>query len=73
MKNNYIFQNALETDFEIGHYLKERIIPRAVLYYTGENNDDDIESDESDSLLEDESDMDDNENPLRSPNRNELH
>lgn len=33
-------QNRLENDFEIGHYLKERIIPRAVLYYTGENDDD---------------------------------
>ncbi|CAD7091930.1 unnamed protein product [Hermetia illucens] len=29
----------LETDFEIGHYLKERIVPRAVLYFTGESDD----------------------------------
>lgn len=36
----------METDFEIGHYLKERIVPRAVLYFTGEN-DDDFESDAS--------------------------
>lgn len=36
----------METDFEVGHYLKERIIPRAVLYFTGEN-DDDYESDAS--------------------------
>lgn len=27
--------NLLTTDFEIGHYIRERIIPRAVLYYTG--------------------------------------
>lgn len=30
----------LETDFEIGYYIKERVIPRAVLFYTGEANDD---------------------------------
>lgn len=29
----------METDFEIGHYLKERIVPRAVLYFTGESDD----------------------------------
>lgn len=29
--------NLLTTDFEIGHYIRERIIPRAVLYYTGLN------------------------------------
>lgn len=27
--------NLLTTDFEIGHYVHEKIIPRAVLYYTG--------------------------------------
>jgi hypothetical protein len=25
----------LTTDFEIGHYIRERIVPRAVLYFTG--------------------------------------
>jgi hypothetical protein len=25
----------LTSDFEIGHYIKERIVPRAILYYTG--------------------------------------
>jgi hypothetical protein len=25
----------LTSDFEIGHYIRERIVPRAVLYYTG--------------------------------------
>lgn len=28
-------QSLLTADFEIGHYIKERIVPRAVLYYTG--------------------------------------
>jgi nucleosome assembly protein 1-like 1 len=37
----------LESDFEIGHYLKERVIPRAVLYYTG-MIDDDISDDDDD-------------------------
>lgn len=30
----------LENDFEVGHYLKERVVPRAVLYYLGEIDDD---------------------------------
>jgi hypothetical protein len=25
----------LTSDFEIGHYIRERIVPRAVLYFTG--------------------------------------
>lgn len=39
----------LAADFEIGHFLRERIIPRSVLYFTGEA----IEDDDfiSDSLL----------------------
>ena len=28
-------RTLLTSDFEIGHYFKERIVPRAVLYYTG--------------------------------------
>lgn len=28
-------QLLLTSDFEIGHYIRERIVPRAVLYYTG--------------------------------------
>ncbi|XP_038663457.1 nucleosome assembly protein 1-like 4b isoform X3 [Scyliorhinus canicula] len=31
----------LATDFEIGHFFRERIVPRAVLYFTGEAIDDD--------------------------------
>uniref|UniRef100_A0A1Q3FTJ6 Putative nucleosome assembly protein nap-1 n=1 Tax=Culex tarsalis TaxID=7177 RepID=A0A1Q3FTJ6_CULTA len=30
----------LEMDFEIGHYIKERVIPRAVSFFLGENDDD---------------------------------
>lgn len=28
-------QALLTSDFEIGHYIRERIVPRAILYYTG--------------------------------------
>lgn len=31
-------QALLTSDFEIGHYIRERIVPRAVLYYTGNQN-----------------------------------
>lgn len=34
-------QNILATDFEIGHFLRARIIPRAVLFFTGDLIDDD--------------------------------
>lgn len=30
------FQVYLESDFEIGHHMKERIVPRAVLFFLGE-------------------------------------
>jgi len=31
-------QALLTSDFELGHYIRERIVPRAVLYYTGNIN-----------------------------------
>lgn len=37
-------------DFEIGHFIRERIVPRAVLYFTGEaieDDDDDVRVDGS--------------------------
>jgi len=38
----------LENDFQIGHYIRENLIPKAILYYTGEIFDDDYEfSDDS--------------------------
>ncbi|CAG5131120.1 unnamed protein product, partial [Candidula unifasciata] len=51
-------EGLLGADFEIGHYIRERIVPRAVLYFTGEaleNDDyDDDENEESSSPGEDE-------------------
>ncbi|KAI4545718.1 hypothetical protein MG293_005984 [Ovis ammon polii] len=42
----------LAADFEIGHFLRERIIPRSVLYFTGEaieDDDDDYDEEEQDA------------------------
>ena len=45
----------LAADFEIGHFLREPIIPRSVLYFTGEaieDDDDDYdESEEADKVM----------------------
>ncbi|KAM3821944.1 LOW QUALITY PROTEIN: nucleosome assembly protein 1-like 1 [Vipera latastei] len=45
----------LAADFEIGHFLRERIVPRSVLYFTGEAiEDDDDEYDEEGEEADDE-------------------
>lgn len=51
----------LATDFEIGHFLRARIIPKAVLYYTGDivDDEDDEDEEEYDENEEDEYDDDD--------------
>ncbi|XP_044146036.1 nucleosome assembly protein 1-like 1 [Bufo gargarizans] len=47
----------LTADFEIGHFLRERIIPRSVLYFTGEAiEDDDDDYDEEGEEAEEEAD-----------------
>lgn len=45
----------METDFEIGHFIKDRIVPKAILYYTGEiddigSNGDDVSTISDDSV-----------------------
>ena len=35
-------ETLLQTEFEIGQFLRERVIPRAVLYFTGEALEDDV-------------------------------
>ncbi|XP_012269895.2 nucleosome assembly protein 1-like 1 isoform X2 [Athalia rosae] len=50
-------QALLTSDFEIGHYIRERIVPRAILYYTGEG----LEDEEDDYEEEDEEEDDDDE------------
>merc|ERR1711894_866301 len=54
-------QALLTADFEIGHYIRERIVPRAVLFFTGEALEDesDCEEEESD---EDDDDDDNSDN-----------
>merc|ERR1712048_994690 len=39
-------QELLTSDFEIGHYIRERVVPRAVLFFTGEALEDDDYDDE---------------------------
>ena len=36
-------QGILATDFEIGHFLRARVVPKAILYFTGDIVDDDDE------------------------------
>jgi nucleosome assembly protein 1-like 1 len=50
----------LIADFEIGQYLKEKIIPKAILFFTGEGVDDEFDEDDYDEEDEDgEGDEDD--------------
>jgi len=46
---------ALAVDFDVGYAIKEKVIPRAVLYFTGEILDDDDEFEDCDSDEEEES------------------
>ena len=46
-------QGQLTADFEIGHYIRERIVPRAVLYFTGEALEEDDYDDEEEEEEED--------------------
>lgn len=60
-------RELLNADFEIGQILRDRIVPRAVLYFTGEANDDesyDGDEDEGDELDdEDEGEEDEGDDP----------
>lgn len=46
----------LGADFEIGHFIRERIVPRAVLYFTGEAIDNDDYDDDEENEGEDDDD-----------------
>lgn len=58
----------LAADFEIGHFIRERIVPRAVLYFTGEalENDDEYEDGEEEDGAE-EGDYDEDGDPDYQP------
>jgi len=51
-------QALLTSDFEIGHYIRERVIPRAVLFFTGEGLDDEDYDDDDDDCEEGEDEDD---------------
>lgn len=51
----------LAKDFEIGHYIRERIMPRAVLYYTGEAKMEESDFDDNDEDEETDYDNDDDD------------
>ncbi|XP_058800550.1 nucleosome assembly protein 1-like 1 isoform X2 [Phymastichus coffea] len=60
-------QALLTSDFEIGHYIRERIVPRAILYFTGEGLEDedyDEDGDEDDDEIDED---EDDENVSRKP------
>merc|ERR1711976_819586 len=60
----------LEADYEIGHFMRERLIPRAVLYYTGELDDEDSEDDgEYDDEEEADEEYDEEEDPDFDPSK----
>merc|ERR1711963_239124 len=55
-------QDLLTADFEIGHYIRDRIIPRAVLFFTGEAlEEDDFDDEEDDDEDEGEEEGDEEE------------
>jgi len=55
-------QAILATDFEIGHFLRARIIPKAVLYFTGDCVDeDDSDEEEEEEGSEEETDQSDDD------------
>lgn len=49
--NFSITKQILSTDFEIGHFLRARIIPKAALYYTGDIVEDDDDDDYDEGKL----------------------
>jgi len=62
-------QSLLTADFEIGHYIRERIIPRAVLFFTGEalDDDDDFEEEEEGEGLDGEDCENEEDDPDYAP------
>ena len=55
-------QALLAADFEIGEVMRQRLVQRAVLFFTGEAlDDDDYDDDDEEEDEEDEDEMDDEE------------
>lgn len=69
-------ETLLAADFEIGHFFRERLIPKAILFYTGEaieddSDDDDSEFDDDEGDDEDDDDDDENDPDYKPPDRGE--
>jgi len=62
-------QDLLTADFEIGHYIRDRIIPRAVLYFTGEALEEDEEEEEEDFDEEGEEGEEEEDDPDFDPSK----
>merc|ERR1711997_1340064 len=54
-------QALLTADFEIGHYIRERIVPRAILFFTGEALEDESDCEEEESDEDDDDENSDND------------
>ena len=54
-------QEVMEADYEIGSAIKERLIPHAISWFTGEAVDMDMDDDEDDDEDDDDEDDDDDE------------
>lgn len=54
-------QALLEADFEIGHFFREQLIPKAVLYFTGEAIEEDSDDEEDDDYDDDDGSDDDDD------------
>lgn len=64
-------QNLLTNDFEVGHYIRERVVPNAVLFFTGEAVEDDFDDEEEEEEEEEEEDESDFEDGKKgTPNKN---
>lgn len=64
----------LAADFEIGHFLRERIIPRSVLYFTGEaieDDDDDYDEEGEEADEEGEEEGDEENDPDCDPKKDQ--
>jgi len=59
----------LAVDFEIGHFFRERLIPKAVLFFTGEaiEEDSDDEDEDEETTSEEDDDDDDDEDEENDP------
>jgi nucleosome assembly protein 1-like 1 len=59
----------LEADYEIGHFIRERLIPRAVLYYTGELDDEESEDEYDDECEDPDEEYDEEQDPDFDPSK----